>query len=79
LTGASGALGAPYGSPYIAVDGNYYPRASEQASSSVSIRDPSASNASSLLKSQDITEVAGDEPSQRQNKPRRYSEMNFGQ
>ncbi|RLN31161.1 uncharacterized protein C2845_PM05G31090 [Panicum miliaceum] len=72
LTGASGALGAPYGSPYIAVDGSYYPRTSEQASSSVSIRDPSASNASSLLKSQDITEVAGDEPSQRQNKPRRY-------
>ncbi|PUZ65034.1 hypothetical protein GQ55_3G190700 [Panicum hallii var. hallii] len=79
LTGASGALGAPYGSPYIAVDGSYYPRTSEQASSSVSIRDPSASNASSLLKSQDMTEVAGDEPSQRQNKPRRYSEMNFGQ
>ncbi|CAN6332280.1 unnamed protein product [Urochloa humidicola] len=24
LTGASGALGAPYGSPYIAVDGSYY-------------------------------------------------------
>ncbi|CAN6327488.1 unnamed protein product [Urochloa humidicola] len=79
LTGASGALGAPYGSPYIAVDGSYYSRSSEQASSSVSIRDPSASNASSLLKSQDVTEVASDEPSQRQNKPRRYSEMNFGQ
>ncbi|CAL4909290.1 unnamed protein product [Urochloa decumbens] len=79
LTGASGALGAPYGSPYIAVDGSYYSRSSEQASSSVSIRDPSASNASSLLKSQDITEVTGDEPIQRQNKPRRYSEMNFGQ
>ncbi|CAN6336981.1 unnamed protein product [Urochloa humidicola] len=79
LTGASGALGAPYGSPYIAVDGSYYSRSSEQASSSVSIRDPTASNASSLLKSQDITEVASDEPIQRQNKPRRYSEMNFGQ
>ncbi|CAL4894583.1 unnamed protein product [Urochloa decumbens] len=79
LTGSSGALGAPYGSPYIAVDGSYYSRSSEQASSSVSIRDPSASNASSQLKSQDMTEVASDEPSQRQNKPRRYSEMNFGQ
>ncbi|XP_066365874.1 protein MLN51 homolog [Miscanthus floridulus] len=79
LTGASGALGAPYGSPYIAIDGSYYSRPSEQASSSVSIREPSANNASSLLKSQEITEVASDERTQRQNKPRRYSEMNFGQ
>ncbi|PWZ18661.1 hypothetical protein Zm00014a_015735 [Zea mays] len=79
LTGASGALGAPYGSPYIAMDGSYYSRQSEQASSSVSIREPSANNASSLLKSQEITEVASDEITQRQNKPRRYSEMNFGQ
>ncbi|KAL6609587.1 hypothetical protein ACP70R_039556 [Stipagrostis hirtigluma subsp. patula] len=79
LTGASGALGATYGSPYIAMDGNYYSRASEQASSSVSYREPSVSNASSPLKSQEITEVASDEFVQRQNKPRRYSEMNFGQ
>ncbi|KXG22406.1 hypothetical protein SORBI_3009G210500 [Sorghum bicolor] len=79
LAGASGSLGAPYGSPYVAVDGSYYSRPSEQASSSVSIREPSANNASSLLKSQEITEVASDERTQRQNKPRRYSEMNFGQ
>uniref|UniRef100_A0A0D9WJ10 Btz domain-containing protein n=1 Tax=Leersia perrieri TaxID=77586 RepID=A0A0D9WJ10_9ORYZ len=38
LAGASGALGATYASPYIAVDGSYYPRASEHASSSVSLR-----------------------------------------
>uniref|UniRef100_A0A0A9AUG5 Btz domain-containing protein n=1 Tax=Arundo donax TaxID=35708 RepID=A0A0A9AUG5_ARUDO len=79
LTGASGALGAPYGSPYIAVDGSYYSRPSEQASSPVSFREPSGSNASSSLKSQEMTEVVSDELSQRQNKPRRYSEMNFGQ
>ncbi|RCV16794.1 hypothetical protein SETIT_3G166500v2 [Setaria italica] len=79
LTGASGALGAPYGSPYISMDGSYYSRPSEQASSSGSIGEPSANNASSLLKPQEITEVASGEPSQRQNKPRRYSEMNFGQ
>ncbi|XP_062180244.1 protein MLN51 homolog isoform X2 [Phragmites australis] len=75
LTGASGALGATYGSPYIAVDGSYY----SQPSSSVSLREPSSNNASSLLKSHEITEVVGDELGQRQNKPRRYSEMNFGQ
>ncbi|WVZ99377.1 hypothetical protein U9M48_044696 [Paspalum notatum var. saurae] len=79
LTSNSGGLGAPYGSPYIAVDGSYYSRPSEQASSSDSIRESFANNASSMLKSQGITEVASDEPSQRQNKPRRYSEMNFGQ
>ncbi|OEL20231.1 hypothetical protein BAE44_0018757, partial [Dichanthelium oligosanthes] len=76
LTGGSGALGAPYGSPYIAVDGSYYSRSSEQASSSVSIRESGANNASSLLKSQEITEAATDEFSQRQNKPRRYVKNN---
>ncbi|XP_006654701.2 protein MLN51 homolog [Oryza brachyantha] len=76
LTGASGAMGATYGSPYIAVDSSYYPRASEHASSSVSLREPSAS---SQLKSQEITEALNDELNQRQHKLRRYSEMNFGQ
>ncbi|KAL5232325.1 hypothetical protein ABZP36_031101 [Zizania latifolia] len=76
LTGASGASGATYGSPYIAVDGSYYPRASELASSSVSLREPSAP---SQLKSQEIAEAINDELTQRQHKPRRYSEMNFGQ
>lgn len=90
LTGASGALGASYGSPYIAVDGSYYSRPSEQASSSVSLRsvvryqvflfssvacaikvgwmivshhlspvcrEPSATNSSSPLKSQEITGI----------------------
>ncbi|KAL6851725.1 hypothetical protein ACP4OV_020289 [Aristida adscensionis] len=79
LTGASGALGTSYGSPYVTVDGNYYSRPSEQASSSVSLREPHVSNASSPLKSQEIAELPSDELSQRQNKPRRYSEMNFGQ
>ncbi|GJM89569.1 hypothetical protein PR202_ga05773 [Eleusine coracana subsp. coracana] len=78
LTGASGALGGPYGSPYITVDGSYYSGPSQQASSTVSLREPSASNASSLMKSQKLTEVVNDEVSQRQNRPRRYSEMNFG-
>ncbi|TVU20468.1 hypothetical protein EJB05_36676, partial [Eragrostis curvula] len=71
LTGASGAIGGPYGSPYIALDGSYYSGSSPQASSSVSLREPSASNVPSPLKSQKITEVASDELSQRQNKPRR--------
>jgi hypothetical protein len=38
LTGASGALGGPYGSPYMPVDGSYYSGPSQQASSSVSLR-----------------------------------------
>lgn len=89
LAGSSGGLGATYGSPYIAMDGNYYSRPSEQESSSVSPREPSAVNAPSQLKSPEITElvndeliqhrVVNDELSQRRNKPRRYSEMNFGQ
>ncbi|KAE8768836.1 hypothetical protein D1007_59639 [Hordeum vulgare] len=79
LSGSAGGLGATYGSPYFAMDGSYYPRASEQASSSVNSREPSASNAPSQLKPPEITEVVNDEPSQRQNKPRRYSQMNLGQ
>ncbi|KAM0829943.1 hypothetical protein ACQ4PT_066537 [Festuca glaucescens] len=77
LSGSTGGLGQTYGSPYIAMDGSYYSRPSEQASSPVSPREPSASNAPSQLKSSEITE--DDESSRRQNKPRRYSEMNFGQ
>lgn len=79
LSGAAGGLGATYGSPYFAMDGSYYSRPSEQASSSVNPREPSASNAPSQLKPPEITEVVNDEPSQRQNKPRRYSQMNLGQ
>lgn len=79
LAGSAGGLGPTYGSPYIAMDGSYYSRPSEQAPSPVSPREPSASNAPSQLKSPEITDVVNDESSRRQNKPRRYSEMNFGQ
>jgi len=79
LAGSAGGFGPTYGSPYIAMNGSYYPRPSEQASSPVSPREPSASNAPSQMKLPEITEVVNDESSRRQNKPRRYSEMNFGQ
>ncbi|CAM0954350.1 unnamed protein product [Alopecurus aequalis] len=79
LAGSAGGLGPTYGSPYIAKDGSYYSRPSEQASLPVSPREPTASNAHSQLKSPEITEVVNDESSRRQSKPRRYSEMKFGQ
>lgn len=77
LAGAAGALGASYCSPYITLDGNYYAHPSGQASTSISsIKESSGTNASKLPQKNDIVNV---EFVQRQNKPRRYSEMNFGQ
>ena len=38
LAGSAGGLGPTYGSPYIAMDGSYYSRPSEQTSSPVSPR-----------------------------------------
>ncbi|OAY68769.1 hypothetical protein ACMD2_09730 [Ananas comosus] len=79
LAGAGGALGASYCPPYIALDGSYYARPSGQTSSSASSRETSTSKASSSTKSPPRAELVNEELGQRQNKPRRYSEMNFGQ
>eukprot|EP00262_Sarcandra_glabra_P000193 TRINITY_DN10285_c0_g1_i1.p1 TRINITY_DN10285_c0_g1~~TRINITY_DN10285_c0_g1_i1.p1 ORF type:complete len:658 (-),score=139.38 TRINITY_DN10285_c0_g1_i1:420-2393(-) len=77
LAGAAGALGATYCSPYIAVDGSYYARPSGQSSSNVS-RETTTNKPSNVLKPPQRSELVNEEYGLRQNKPRRYSEMNFG-
>ncbi|KAL5729353.1 hypothetical protein ACHQM5_002322 [Ranunculus cassubicifolius] len=77
LAGAAGALGASY--PYL-VDGAYYSRPSGQSSSSgVTSKESSTSKPNNALKAPQRSELVTDEFGQLQNKPRRYSEMNFGQ
>ncbi|KAJ0977871.1 hypothetical protein J5N97_013345 [Dioscorea zingiberensis] len=79
LAGAAGALGASYCSPYIALDGSYHARSSGQATSSISSKETNTSKPADASKSPQRPENVNDELGQRQNKPRRYSEMNFGQ
>ncbi|RWR77500.1 histone H3.v1-like protein isoform X2 [Cinnamomum micranthum f. kanehirae] len=79
LAGAAGALGSSYCSPYIAVDGGYYARSSGQASSASGLKETGTSKSINQMKSRQTPELVSDEFGQRQNKPRRYSEMNFGQ
>ncbi|XP_021731952.1 protein MLN51 homolog isoform X2 [Chenopodium quinoa] len=81
LASAAGALGASYCNPYMAVDGSYNPRPTGQPSAlpASSKENNNLSKPSSELKLPQISDVANDEFSQRQNKPRRYSEMNFSQ
>ncbi|XP_074312583.1 protein MLN51 homolog isoform X2 [Silene latifolia] len=80
LASAAGALGATYCPPYLAIDGNYHPRPTGQTSA---LPAPSKDNIMAIpgdeMKFQHTSEVANDELSHRQNKPRRYSEMNFRQ
>ncbi|XP_074576863.1 protein MLN51 homolog [Curcuma longa] len=78
LAGAAGALGPPYCPPYIALDGNYFAHPSGQTSSSSPSRETGTSKPASSLKPSQRPEV-NEDSGQRQNKPRRYSEMNFGQ
>ncbi|XP_024030466.1 protein MLN51 homolog [Morus notabilis] len=76
LAGAAGA----YCSPYIAVDGAYHARPSGQSSSGgASSKESNSNKPSNEWKSSQKPEIVSDEFGQRQNKPRRYSEMNFGQ
>ncbi|CAL4975483.1 unnamed protein product [Urochloa decumbens] len=75
LAGAAGAFGGSY-PPYIALDPSFYSRPSGQTSSSVPSREPTASRGS---KSPPRNDIGNEELDQRQNKPRRYSEMNFSQ
>ncbi|KAJ4952432.1 hypothetical protein NE237_029264 [Protea cynaroides] len=76
---AAGALGAAYCSPYVSVDGGYYARPSGQTSSLGSSGKDTISNKPNGSKLPQKPELVNDEFGQRQNKPRRYSEMNFGQ
>lgn len=75
LAGAAGAFGGSY-PPYIALDPSFYSRSSGQTSSSVPSREPSANKGT---KSPPRNDIVNEELDQRQNKPRRYSEMNFSQ
>ncbi|XP_043698672.1 protein MLN51 homolog isoform X2 [Telopea speciosissima] len=80
LAGAAGALGATYCSPYIAVDGSYRARPSGQTSSlGPSGKETSPNKPNTVWRNPQRPELVNDEFGQRQNKPRRYSEMNFGQ
>ncbi|CAO2203904.1 unnamed protein product [Urochloa humidicola] len=75
LAGAAGAFGGSY-PPYIALDPSFYSRSSGQTSSSAPSREPTANRGS---KSPPRNDIGNEELDQRQNKPRRYSEMNFSQ
>ncbi|CAL0322026.1 unnamed protein product [Lupinus luteus] len=77
LAGAAGALGASYCPPYLTVDGAYHARQSGQTSATGTAS--KENNANNELKTPPRPEPVSDEFGQRQNKPRRYSEMNFGQ
>ncbi|XP_072966593.1 protein MLN51 homolog [Typha angustifolia] len=79
LAGANGALGASYCPPYIALDNGYYARPAGQTSSPVSSRETSSAKAAVSFKALECPDIVHEEFRQRQNKPRRYSEMNFGQ
>ncbi|XP_059645327.1 protein MLN51 homolog [Cornus florida] len=75
--GAAGALGATY--PYITMDGAYHSRPSGQSSSGASSKENNTNISSNELKPSQRPELASDEFGQRQNNPRRYSKINFGQ
>ncbi|XP_054781031.1 protein MLN51 homolog [Prosopis cineraria] len=81
LAGAAGALGASYGSPYHAVDSAYNARQSGQTPAvATSSKQINANNTNNEWKPpQQTADPVSDDLGQRQNKPRRYSEMNFGQ
>ncbi|TVU34361.1 hypothetical protein EJB05_16193, partial [Eragrostis curvula] len=75
LAGAAGAFGGSY-PPYITLDPSFYSRPSGQTSSPVPSREPSGNRGA---KSPPQNDIGNEELDQRQNKPRRYSEMNFSQ
>jgi len=74
LAGAAGAFGGSY-PPYLALDSSFYSRSSGQTSSSVPSREPSTNRGSKYPQN----DIGNEELDERQNKPRRYSEMNFSQ
>ncbi|GAB2293569.1 hypothetical protein Dimus_027778 [Dionaea muscipula] len=77
LAGTAGALGTTY--PYITVDGAYHSRHTGQTSAIDASSKENGNKPSNEWKPQQRPEILSDESSQRQNKPRRYSEMKFDQ
>ncbi|XP_050384715.1 protein MLN51 homolog [Argentina anserina] len=76
LAGAAGALGAAYCPPYITVDGCYHARPSGQTSVGPLSKENNVNKTNNEWKPSEKPEIVGDEYGQRQNKPRRYSQMN---
>lgn len=76
LAGPAGPLGATY--PYLA-GGAYHGRPTAQNSALAGSSKDTDKASNNDLKLQQRSEPTTDELNQRQNKPRRYSEMNFGQ
>ncbi|KAK4267474.1 hypothetical protein QN277_024251 [Acacia crassicarpa] len=79
LAGAAGALGASYCPPYLAVDGAYARQSGQTSALGTPSKENNANKANNEWNPPQRTELVNDEFGQRQNKPRRYSEMNFGQ
>ncbi|KAI9110248.1 hypothetical protein K1719_018690 [Acacia pycnantha] len=79
LAGAAGALGANYCPPYLAVDGAYARQSGQTSALGTPSKENNANKANNEWNPPQRTELVNDEFGQRQNKPRRYSEMNFGQ
>lgn len=82
LTGAAGALGAAYCSPYLAVDGAYHTRPVGQTSATgSSSKENSTNKPTNEWKPSQRPESGTDEFAPQQNKPqpqpRRYSAMNL--
>ncbi|KAK9690315.1 hypothetical protein RND81_09G119200 [Saponaria officinalis] len=80
LASAASALGATF-PPYLAVDGNFHPRPTGQISAlHTPSKDDNLSTSNNEINPQQRSgEVGNNQFSLRQNKPRRYSEMNFSQ
>ncbi|KAK7255326.1 hypothetical protein RIF29_28733 [Crotalaria pallida] len=79
LAGAAGALGASYCSPYLSIDGSYSRQSGQTSVTDTSSKENNANKNDNESKPPQRSELVSDEFGQRQNKPRRYSEMNFGQ
>ncbi|KAL5160573.1 Protein MLN51 [Glycine soja] len=77
LAGSAGALGATY--PFLPVDGASNQQSGQASALGTSSKEHNVDKDNHELKPPQRSELASDEFEQWQNKPRRYSEMNFGQ
>lgn len=80
LAGAAGAMGASYCNPYLSVESAYHARPSGQAPPmAAALRENNMLKTGNELKPSQRPELANDEYGQRENKARRYTEMQFDQ
>ncbi|KAI4387031.1 hypothetical protein MLD38_004895 [Melastoma candidum] len=78
LAGAAGALGGAYCPPYIAVDGAYHASSGQPTLASSSSKEIHSNKPNNEGNPAQRSEAVNEDYGQRQNKPRRYSEMSFG-